>query len=331
MEHMWVKIKMNNCYWCELNHFRISIAKSSVSLSKSIKILPYNFIYFLVLKFIGLNRKRVWFRNSLALNYWQFALSDVDLSIMAKDLDQAIATSIVLKDLRWLLLGGEVQVYREDSVAQFIESGNVYEIQRDPILCKYLDFSREGSDYEKAFFIFKSLLSDKQISLYPELRQEKWKSHFRLIGKEMDFFANKENLINFFCSYDFIKNDMSPNQLAICLDPKSRESADIYPFLFSNQIAWVSDDSESYIRLVKEASLEINEFIHCSIMWEVWGLYPMAQLFIESNFSQIFDHLQNQHALLSILKIDEEKKEKTSKVLDLLIEQYKKIQEKLYA
>ncbi len=292
-----------------MNHHRISIARASHQLPQTITILPYLAVKTFFRFILGKVDKDIWFRNSLALNYWRLGLSDVDLSIMAKDKSEAIKIAKKVRGMGLFTFGGEIQIYSRDSLDAFIEVGNCYEIMRDPILCETIKYSKTGSDYDKAVFIIKSLISDKGLVLYPDLRQEKWRKHFELIGVKMNFKASLDSIINHLFRYDFISQFFKEEDIQDFFLASSKESSVAYPFFFSNKIPWKAGSSEEFKVMLAAAPESLHQLINSFVCWEIWGLYPMTQLLYAKNFENILSHIDNQTHLIHNLKISDEKKE----------------------
>ena len=118
-----------------LRFLRSGLAISSRSLPRELLFWPYA----LILKYLKILIKsldaELWLRNSLRLNYWEFAQSDIDLSIwVSGGPREALRAWEVFKTKRSILLGGEVQIYASTWVAKMLPYANQWEVSRDPDL-----------------------------------------------------------------------------------------------------------------------------------------------------------------------------------------------------
>lgn len=128
---------------------------------------------------------KIWSRNSLNLNFFQFASSDIDVSAVL-DHDHFIvneAQSIKTKLMSSPLIK-EVNLYYPYSLKKLSALINRIEAKRDPILVAHLDFSLrpQSLNIETEVFCWRMLLANKHLyeTNASEREEKKWHSYFKL-------------------------------------------------------------------------------------------------------------------------------------------------------
>lgn len=312
-----------------MSHLRIRLARLASYLPDAVALVPYHVLKGLITWLLGLRHARVWFRNSLALNYGQAGLSDIDLSVLVPTVSEAIRVTRRLREIRALSLGGETQVYVEENLRSLLPVANPFELRRDPTLCERFGLPGAGSSVEKSLFLFKCLLADGFLRVHPGLRAKRWRAMFNLVGGQLDPEVSRESIARQVLLNSPAGRLVTAKDLLGILDGNEGEARDAYPLLFPNKIAWCSEEYASLKRSLTEQSQELHDWLHAAIRWEVWGLYPMTPLFTDQPVARIFAHIENQRELLRFLRVPEAQKHATENALAELSRHYRLICDEL--
>lgn len=298
-----------------LSHLRESLALSSQGIPRRWLIIPYEILLKLVRQRLEPPACDVWLRNSLANNYWEFAQSDLDLTVwISGGMQDAALCWPSIKASRNLLLGGEIHIFPSDLVPKYVAYANPLELKRDSVLARRLNFERAPTKYEKIVFLVKSLLSDKKLATQPDLRKKKW--HFILSSVEKSFDKLPMNFNQEYVIREFLK------PLAPWLDGYSVKDISqslgthryaemptrLDKMLKPNQYPWFDPRIEGDFTLLEGAGPDFQEFLFSMICWEIWGIFPLVQLTCGLSLLQLSQHTENQTRLINLLELSEDRK-----------------------
>lgn len=299
-----------------LAHLRESLALSTQGIPRRWLHYPYEALFNLTKTKLQSPSCDVWLRNSLANDYWEFAQSDLDLTVwVTGGFRDAAAKWPKIKAQRYLLIGGEIHVFPAELVPKYVNYANPLELGRDPILASKISFKRKPTNSEKIAFIIKSLLNDKKLAHQPNLRRRKW--HFILSSLELGF----ERLPpSFNCEYvvaNFLKPNVSWLQAfsveEICLVLGTSkcpvELSNLEKMLKPNQQVWFDQTGSEDAKIIEEAREDFLEYLFSMMCWEVWGIFPLVQLTCGLTLLQLSQHINNQLRLLDALLLSSERKE----------------------
>jgi hypothetical protein len=257
----------------------------------------------------------IWYRNSLALNYMVFGLSDIDTSIWLHKRNLCKSNLKKIEKYKKLLLGGEVQYYIEPEIFNFINFANDFELRRDPVFKKKTTIHVENSipniEIKKVVFLLKMILSEKNVHLFFFLRNPKWKATFSIIDEDFSKITDKESLINQISNISIIKKFFNQKDLKDFLN-KPTVKHHLGTILFSNQIPWCQESSETFqhIKNLTNFSPDLHEIIYFWQRWEIWGLFTyLPNILFLGTKEQLKDHINNQIYLTNLLKISQDKKD----------------------
>jgi hypothetical protein len=243
---------------------------SNYSLGYIIYRLVFSFYRFIICR-LHPEITAIWFRNSLALGYWSFGRSDIDVTIHVHTLPIELGRQIARtheffrKNLKVI---GELVIYSDTHKTTLLECLNYYEVQRDPLL---LGKKKENENLaEKIVFLHKFLVANWKHAESIKMRPEKMsfmlgicnikstKSDIDIIKKEIefliaeDFNENIEKLYN-----NIIVHRKGPDEL---------QSLKAYGFLFYNEFCYLPYVKSSVTSLEKEIMV-------ATIKWELWGCF----------------------------------------------------------
>lgn len=262
---------------------------------------PYELLYKLLSLTLGRNNSEVWLRNSLALDYWQFGLSDIDLSIYCSTNKYALEAIQTLKSVRLLLLGGEVQIYTSEQLEIFFDYANPIELRRDPHLLSKQKITKKPDELDEVVFLLKMLLSDHSLDTIPGLREPKWRTNFKLIEKPLKKFSKHKILIAIH-RYPVIGDNISFSDFeSFFLRPQIDHM--LAPLFLSNKIAWHTDEARSMLDEVSELNPKLHQLLNRWQQWEIWGLSVFTPLTHRFSKESFFSHLISQNTLNHALNL----------------------------
>lgn len=270
--------------------------------------MPYDLLFFFIENKLQSQATQVWLRNSLANDYWEFAQSDLDLTVWVEGgMEQAAKTWLEIIPLRKLLVGGEVHVFASAVVAKYLPYANPLELARDPRLAVRLSFDRLPTRAEKVAYLVKSIQSDKKLAILPSIRQRKWRWILAQLGLELPVRElTREVLIR------EVLKPLAPWLAAfsvediVCVLGSTDNPADLRTLeamLKPNQEAWFDQRVARDTRLLEQLDEEFHEYLAAMVSWEIWGISPLVQLTCGLTLLQLTQHSQNQVRLIEHLKI----------------------------
>lgn len=277
--------------------------------------LPY-YISFQMIEQILRNKVRlVWCKNSVFHKKVFLGLSDLDLCIYDDELENIGRSMTSVNRLRrFIPLLGEVSMYGPKSLDLYLDSANIYELRRDPILLKMLkhkEVSIVASEEQKFVFASRMLLSDAHnLKKWPEFREKKWKYHLRSIDVE-----NIEVDLNFVTT--FSKRVLSPiidYELKELLHDFIDRRTDYrllnnYPHAILSAVCfsrWLGESVHDFsfedgLAEIHQSTKKIQAIIFEQIKWEVWGLHsqlPCLETYeIKTHLDRVLKVLSNLSSL----------------------------------
>ncbi|OUR93623.1 hypothetical protein A9Q84_19330 [Halobacteriovorax marinus] len=279
-----------------------------------IQTLPYFIAKVVVTTLIAKKDVKIWVRNSYVFNNIVCALSDLDFTIVVKEVvmgDKAVARYSLLKKVFPFL--GEINLYLEDELKTFAPIVNSFELKRDPSLMEYLGNQVVSSTkYEELVFLCKTVESDQENLLsIPEYRVKKWQHHFELTGNQCD--VSLSSLLNLlkeksqslgFDSDKFIEHYYTKNRtIKKDCDDFYRENLDKQSYILLYPFRWIGSSltCDSFIHDIEEIksfSEDQLKLLEAQVQWEVWGLY--SQHIHNLRQATLHTHLENIREMMEV-------------------------------
>lgn len=313
-------------------HLRESLLLSTKSIPRNKLKFVYDIFLSSIKKISQSSEVEVWTRNSLALDYWEFGVSDIDISIFVDgDIELAYRVWKDVKKYRPLLLGGEIHIYTPESLVLFSNYANHFEIMRDPVLAKKIDLNVDlFADFTKSvLFISKMLESDKGLLRTPQYRQRKWHHHFKTIWiDKSDEFITIETVVNYLsqnCPFNnvYSKQELKHYFLNLPIDENKKRTLD--RILYPNRHVWARQEKDLDQHLLTLMTDTSHHFLELMLHWEIWGLSPLTQITSKLSSLQLTQHIDNQRKLTDLLRISSDSKELVHTGFDKLLNYYKPI------
>lgn len=299
-----------------MDYLRRSLYRCSHAIPDYFKLAPYRLALSLLRLIVDrVAGTKVWLRNSFALGYWSFALSDLDISVWVDGETVEVAKEWErLKPYRLLLIGGEVQIYSSRTTPHFLPYANPWELRRDPELIKQTQYLLElKDDMTLTVFLVRSIASDRLLRREPALRQRKWKEHLQSFGfSSHNKTVNWDVMVNLlqqrapFLAYSVAEISEA---LQATIDPLSEQTPYLHRLLHSNRYVWGFKVGNDDIEFLAGAPQEIHQFLYLQICWEIWGLSPFTLVTQGFSLASLNGHIANQTRLAQMLKISDEQKD----------------------
>ncbi len=297
-----------------MNKIRFFIAIFTFTIPNKITSSIYQLLFIFFKRKIKNPNTEIWYRNSLALDYMVFGLSDIDTSIWLHKKNLCLSYLKTIEKYKNFLLGGEVQFYIEPEIFNFIKFANDFELRRDPTLkektINHLENFIQNIEIKKVVFLLKMISFEKNAHLFFFLRNSKWKATFSIIDEDLSKITDKESLINQISNISIIKKFFNQKDLKDFLTKPSLNHH-LGTILSSNQIPWCQESSETlqHIKNLTNFSPDLHEIIYFWQRWEIWGLFTyLPNLLFLGTIEQFKGHINNQIYLTNLLKISQDKK-----------------------
>lgn len=244
--------------------------------------LPYDMALWVIWAYFKLGfGARVWNRNSTRTGSFVMGVSDLDITIVYKGVLPFSLLNEALRGFKkFFIFLGEANVYQFAHLGRILPRMNACELKRDPVLEFYRTKVKFPDEIEKFVFTQRMLFSDVfTLRSEPEMRQEKWKQHMKLLGVDTkDKFIDLDFVLNVLKS--FALND---SRICSALDEWKKRiftpGLDIYQtdlgegfkILAPHLYLWFqSKDERPFLQDLGENDKKI---IRRQIDWEFWGLY----------------------------------------------------------
>lgn len=243
--------------------------------------------------FLGIE---AWSRNSVYFKEEVFGLSDLDITLYSHKKVTSFKRNLILfylKVLRWFFpFVGEVIIYEEDSVKDFMPLASSLELKRDPILVKKMGIQYCVNELREAF-ILNWMYNDYHRMDQSILKRRNKIDRFRLLLnlESKSYFSSEDLLMDLL--KDFIKDPEECTQWFEALQKFLRairiEKRPINNWLDENKkyeeiIAlcypqlWMGAaiHNETFYEILhrlKNHKDEHKNIFAAQISWELWGLY----------------------------------------------------------
>lgn len=312
-----------------INYFRTGLARSAANFPRPLAIKPYRLLLETLIRLSGLEKSNAWLRNSLALDYWELGLSDLDLSIWNEGgVVSAVNAWRKVIPYRKLLLGGEVQVYSSDYVDKFIAYANPWELRRDPHLLRKLEYQINFTHpMHLTVFLVRMLLADTGLRKNIEGRQRKWREHLRAMQLPVPRVITWEYLVDLLHTREpflhYQKEELGEALLKTEHDSYNANGLD--RLINANHHVWddiVQSEDQFWFSTYPSS---IHEFLAAMVEWEIWGVFSLGPVTEGLDINLLGGFWLNQRRLIRLLKITQERKESLLNGIDLLENFYRPI------
>lgn len=272
-----------------------------------IQIIPYVVAKYCVISLLSSKDIRIWVRNSYVFKNIVCALSDLDFTVVVKEVESADKTITNYNRLKKIFpFLGEINLYLERELVNFSPIVNSFEIRRDPKLQEYIEMKNPSNDqFEEIVFLCKTIESDQQNLLtIPKYRVKKWSHHLDLTNNQSE--VSLDGLISLltekcrvlgldsdkFLSHFYEKNRTVKKDC----DDFYRENRDKKSYILLYPFRWIGSSltCDSFfhdIEEIKNFSEDQLKLLEAQIKWEVWGLY--SQHIHNLRQATLHTHLEN--------------------------------------
>ncbi len=307
-----------------MDYLRQNIARSSANLPRSVAFLPYKLLFTLIRALSGLPDDKLWLRNSLALDYWELGLSDLDLSLYSKGgSSEAAALWSRFQGFRFLSLGGEVQVYSETQLERLLTFCNYFEAQRDPKLsARMATVKRTAHPLEANVFLIKMLMSDKGLRRSPELRHRKWERMIGLLERPPLNSVSMRSVYEELYQHSLLRNTFSSDELWQSIETPHEGSLRAQLVLEPNKVVITAERLPRLVEALSQLPRELHGLISMHQRWEIWGLSCLTPITHGFSKENLFHHISNQVALTGLLNIEKSIREELCEGFEVLREYY---------
>lgn len=281
-------------------------------LPRSVAILPYLFaliiIRLLLKAAIGQNTK-VWCRNSIKTGTFTFGLSDLDLTVIAgSHFNRNLFNNLLSVSKKIFIFLGETNLYHEEDVPKILTKTNIFELKRDPVLCKhYLPpaFNQTHEENDKFVFLQRMLFTTfHALQSEPTLQQKKWRGYMEIAGVDhadhfIDVLFVFSQLLNIVDGHKEIKASLHKwSKLAHSgeTDFYRKDLGIGFRIIAPHLQMWEPDQFSTFF-----SNLNAKEkmIIKRQIDWEIWGIYTQSYWL---NKEQSETHIQNLSKIYESLK-----------------------------
>ena len=292
---------------------RAGLSRSSRNVPLALRRFPYDVMLGAVRRILKDGRTTVWPRNSLALGYWEFGSSDIDLSVWVEGGAQEVRqTWSRVQPWKWMLLGGETQIYSSSMIERFLSYANPFELMRDPLLIEKLGYPHlRKSEGQKTTFLARMLLADHVLKFDHHAHAGKWGHHLRFMGYSEATPKDFGSLVELLHQTEAFKEFSFEELAETILMPKPQsqlQTSFLQKLLYSNHHPWLDQAKAKDIEDLGKASQAQHEYLAHMIEWEIWGLFPMTIVIHGIPFKGLEHHILNQTRLLEHLRLSSDKK-----------------------
>lgn len=291
-----------------MDYLRAGVALSAANLPRQIAKRPYEWLFAGIKALSGLETSKAWLRNSLALDYWELGLSDLDLSVWTEgNAQDALLAWRQIAPYEKLLIGGEVQVYSAELARKLCGYANPWEIRRDPNLLKRLKLSPSfANPMHLTVFLVRMLQADKGLMKFPQGRQRKWREHLQAMQLPVPGFITWDYLVELLQSRAPF-SEFTVEELHVALVKTGHDSftaTALDRLVNANHHVW--DDIVRAADQVCWATYTpaAFEFITAMVEWEIWGVSSLTPLTKGQDPALLPGFWWNQRRLIGILPID---------------------------
>jgi hypothetical protein len=269
----------------------------------------------------------IWLRNSIPLDYWQLGLSDLDISVKVHG--GAANCALIWKRLqknKLLTLGGEIQIYSDIQLEQFLVFCNFFEALRDPYLAQRITRrTTPPAEAERLVFLLRMLASDKGLLKYPDLRRKKWEMMLSLVGISTPSVIDVETITQIVCQRDILRGSNILSELPEALRGLSALGLRDMLILAPNRVYMNETNRHEFQLVLDNLKPQLHEIIHQHQRWEIWGLSCFTPITCKFSKENLIQHARNQVQLNEMLRIPESSKMEIKSGFDALLNYYETI------
>ncbi len=241
-------------------------------------------IYWLIKLSCGFS-KGIWVRNSVYFGNQIFYLSDIDLTIADDNPGKLVKKVHFLK--KFLLMIGELNVYKTCYFPYLAEIMNPCELSRDPRLAAYISTKPNVDVSDALVFLLRSYQSDfNNLQRWSWLRVRKWNSHFVYLT---NYFQVIDGLNLFETIEELSDGELNHQNLSL-------ENKMLFPHLWFDS-HYSHDELIALGREALESSVLSKDLFRKQLGWEFCGV--MSQIEVINNNDQVRNHFTNIVTLLS--------------------------------
>lgn len=283
--------------------------------------LFYLFPLFKLKSFLYLLGMQAWARNSVYFKEEVFGLSDLDITIYAP---QGLAPGSLKKRMITYYLKllriffpfvGEVVIYDDRSIRDYLPLASAIELRRDPLLLKRVGGENSYHDLRQAFilnWIFNDYHRMDQSILQRRNKVDRFRNLLAMESKS--FFSAEDLLMDLLKDFDFLKGEDKRAQWFEALqhflrayrinqtpinewlrDHRAYEEviALCYPQIWMGA-AIHNDSFYDTLHRLKGRGREEKEILAQQISWELWGLYSNSIMTaFSAEIALHLDHLKD--------------------------------------
>lgn len=259
-------------------------------------------------------RLRCWARNSYVLRSMVLFKSDLDTTVILEDSSAAWNVAAWLQNktrkLKKILpFLGEINFYVADEARAYASLANKFEIQRDPLLLRFVGFEEQklASTEEAAVFWLRMIEGDLHNLVRPRFqRQNKWRRHAEDVKKMTHIElhlpdSGAPNALLQLCVQAMVLLGREKGESAGCLEAylRSRQAGEpdhlllarsnektqqLLLELFPHRFCYLDNYKTQSGADVRSGLTELQ------LCWEAWGL--LSQFRFQSDNSAIIAHFQ---------------------------------------
>lgn len=248
--------------------------------------VPYKIAYNYIRSYFNKRGIYATARNSYISKNIVFMISDLDVSLWIDQFDPLLAKDLKrqLRHIKsifpWV---GEFNLYITSDINKIAGMGNLYEVQRDPVLNDYIGGVLTQNPFSAAVYLTRMFLSDiTQLKTSLNTRQKKWCYHLEHVGKEAPLkkISSLDELIDAIIKH-FPAELQTKETRAFFESPPAHSKLD---FIFRLDRSTISS-TEDYPKLT-EAEIKL---LGANIRWECFGIY--TQLLVLDDIKNTIKHL----------------------------------------
>lgn len=234
----------------------------------------------------------IWFRNSLALGYWTFGKSDIDITVCVTNLDEELGKKIIRNHAQiksFLKVIGELVIIDQatralDTLKEII---NTCELMRDPELCKLIP-PPHPTENEKIIFLHKFIINNWEHNKKDKISKRKLRFCFDFLT-----IPSSDYTFSSLCTHlsSLMQNDSFDSNVELIYDQISRNIPVSnkripcnYYALFFNKLYY------SNILPDLPYSSQSKDLLALTIKWEEWASFTNKY---DSNLFNFEIHVQN--------------------------------------
>lgn len=306
-----------------LDYFRAGLARASSGLPRGLARKLYDWPLGQLRSHLDLGPEQIWVRNSLALDYWELGLSDIDLSIWVEgDVYACVAVWQKLQPHLPLLIGGEVHIYSAPLVRALLPMANPWELRRDPGLLQKTRFTPNFVRPSAAtVFLARMLQADRRLRHDPTNRQRKWRDHLRALDLPVPALITWSGLVDLLhqrAPFQHFSRAELEHELSYEGPHDHYQAGVLGRILRANHHIWgdiVRTDDEVALAQMSD---DAHGYLADMVAWEIWGISPLTQIICGYDPDLLKGFWGIQRWLIQHLRISAERRHELSLGFDAL-------------